>query len=296
MKDLSIHTKLDCETDKSEYQCHMEWLRGLLIKMQEVGIDDKYGDHTSADLAREINWLTDRIEVAKRESEFFKTTKEDFEKMRYDTKQQKVAKLINDLVACICYPNDSLYPNIETVTTEFERIFNEDFKIVSSEDGKLAIPSKVQLKADIKNCCRWFPVDEKTKDIMVSLIDQTEWVISTDGKRSIFPAVGIRWVLWTIGELYNSHITYTKDLNVEDDEYIMKAFENITDEQAKEIAQILLKHTQWRQQGVFTMPIVPLITVLTLLSFKGKQGIDNIKDAYLELMKTEYNYDIREYF
>ena len=29
MIDLNVHRKYDCETGKSEYQCHMEWLRGL---------------------------------------------------------------------------------------------------------------------------------------------------------------------------------------------------------------------------------------------------------------------------
>lgn len=297
MKDLKIHTKLDCESDKSEYQCHMEWLRGLLIKMQEVGIDDKYGDHTSADLAREINWLTDRIEVAKRETEFFKTTNnEDYrEKDIYDKKERHVAGLINDLIACICYPNDSLYPNIKTITSEFEKIFNEDFEMASLEDGKTAIPSKEKLKADIKGMCKWFPMDEETKNIVVDLINKTEWVVSADGQKRIYPAVYIRTVLWTISKLYNNHITYSKNVKIEDDDEVKKALGNITDKQAKEIAQILLKNTQIRQQGFFTIPIVPLMTVLTLLSFKGKQGIENIKDAYLEFMKTEYNCNVREF-
>lgn len=297
MKDLNIHAKLDCESDKSEYQCHMEWLRGLLIRMQEVGIDDKYGDHTSADLAREINWLTDRIEVAKRENEFFKATNnEDYrDKNIYDKKERHVADLINDLVACICYPNDSLYPNIKTITSEFEKIFNEDFEIASLEDGKTVMPSKEELKEDIKHMCRWYPMDEETKNILVDLINQTEYVVSTDGKKQIYPAVYIRTVLSTIGKLYNNHITYSKDIKLEDDGEIKKALEKITDKQAKEIAQILLKNAQIRQQGFFTIPIVPLMTVFTLLSFKGKQGIDNIKDAYLEFMKTEYNYDVRKF-
>ena len=297
MKDLKIHTKLDCESDKSEYQCHMEWLRGLLIKMQEVGIDDKYGDHTSADLAREINWLTDRIEVAKRETEFFKTTNnEDYrEKDIYDKKERHVAGLINDLIACICYPNDSLYPNIKTITSEFEKIFNEDFEMASLEDGKTAIPSKEKLKADIKGMCKWFPMDEETKNIVVDLINKTEWVVSADGQKRIYPAVYIRTVLWAISKLYNNHITYSKNVKIEDDDEVKKALGNITDKQAKEIAQILLKNTQIRQQGFFTIPIVPLMTVLTLLSFKGKQGIENIKDAYLEFMKTEYNCNVREF-
>lgn len=296
MKDLNIHTKLDCESNKSEYQCHMEWLRGLLIKMQEVGIDDKYGDHTSADLAREINWLTDRIEVAKRENEFSKATNKDYnDKNYYDEKERRVANLINDLVACICYPNDSLYPNIKTITSEFEKIFNEDFEIASLEDGKTVIPSKEKLKADVKGMCRWFPMDEETKNIVVELINQAEWAITTDGKKQIYPSVHLRTVLWTIGKLYNSHITYSKDVKIENDGEIKKALENITDKQAKEIAQILLKNTQIRQQGFFTIPIVPLMTVFTLLSFKGKQGIDNIKDAYLEFMKTEYNCNVKEF-
>ena len=297
MKDLKIHTKLDCESDKSEYQCHMEWVRGLLIKMQEVGIDDKYGDHTSADLAREINWLTDRIEVAKRETEFFKTTNnEDYrEKDIYDKKERHVAGLINDLIACICYPNDSLYPNIKTITSEFEKIFNEDFEMASLEDGKTAIPSKEKLKADIKGMCKWFPMDEETKNIVVDLINKTEWVVSADGQKRIYPAVYIRTVLWAISKLYNNHITYSKNVKIEDDDEVKKALGNITDKQAKEIAQILLKNTQIRQQGFFTIPIVPLMTVLTLLSFKGKQGIENIKDAYLEFMKTEYNCNVREF-
>lgn len=297
MKDLNIHAKLDCESDKSEYQCHMEWLRSLLIQMQEVGIDDKYGDHTSADLAREINWLTDRIEIAKRETEFFRTTNtEDYrEKNIYDKKERHVASLIDDLVACICYPNDSLYPNIKTITSEFEKIFNEGFEIASLEDGKTVIPSKEKLKADVKGMCRWFPMDEKTKDIVVDLINNAEWAISTDGKKRIYPSVNLRTVLWTIGDLYNKHITYSKDVKIEDGDELKKMLENITDKQAKEIAQILLKNVQIRQQGFFTIPIVPLMTVLTLLSFKGKQGIDNIKDAYLEFMKTEYNCDVKQF-
>ena len=94
--------------------------------------------------------------------------------------------------------------------------------------------------------------------------------------------------------MYNSHITYSKDLKVEDFDNIKEALERITDKQAKEIAQILLKNAECRQQGFFTIPIVPLMTVLTLLSFKGKQGIENIKDAYLEFMKTEYNCNLRQ--
>ena len=38
MIDLNVHRKYNCETGKSEYQCHMEWLRGLLINMQEIGV------------------------------------------------------------------------------------------------------------------------------------------------------------------------------------------------------------------------------------------------------------------
>lgn len=95
--------------------------------------------------------------------------------------------------------------------------------------------------------------------------------------------------------MYNCHVTYSKDIKLEDDDEIKKALEKITDKQAKEIAQILLKNAQIRQQGFFTIPIVPLMTVFTLLSFKGKQGIDNIKDAYLEFMKTEYNCDVRKF-
>lgn len=41
--------------------------------------------------------------------------------------------------------------------------------------------------------------------------------------------------------------------------------------------------------------VIPLMTVFTLLLFKGKQGVDNIKDAYLEFMKTEYNCDVKQF-
>ena len=210
-------------------------------------------------------------------------------------KERHVAGLIDDLITCICYPNDSLYPNIKTITSEFEKIFNEDFEFASLEDGKTVIPSKEKLKADVKHMCRWFPMDEKTKDIVADLINNAEWAISTDGKKRIYPSVNLRTVLFAIGELENNHITYSKDVKIENDGEIKKALESITDKQAKEIAQILLKNTQIRQQGFFTIPIVPLMTVLTLLSFKGKQGIENIKDAYLEFMKTEYNCNVKQF-
>lgn len=127
MKDFNIHNKYDCINGKSEYQCHMEWMRSLLISMQEIGVDDRYGDRVSGDLASEIKWLTDRIELAKRENEYIKINNYNIDKFdKLNEKQKKVAKLINDIASCLCYPNDSLHPRVDTVTNEFEEIFNEN--------------------------------------------------------------------------------------------------------------------------------------------------------------------------
>lgn len=135
IKDFNV--KYDCETHKSEYQCHMEWLRGLLINMQEIGVDDRYGDQVSSHLAIEIKWLTDKIELAKRENEFHKGMNINYDGL--DDKENKVLKLINDIASCICYPNDSCFPNVKTVTNEFEQIFrqkkDDDIdKLIKGED------------------------------------------------------------------------------------------------------------------------------------------------------------------
>ena len=127
MIDLNVHRKYDCETGKSEYQCHMEWLRGLLINMQEIGVDDRYGDDVSSDLVSEIKWLTDRIETAKRENEFINTNNRNA--IELTEKEMKVSKLINDIASCLCYPNDSCYPNIKTVAHEFETIFSNSKQV-----------------------------------------------------------------------------------------------------------------------------------------------------------------------
>ena len=127
MIDLNVHRKYDCKTGKSEYQCHMEWLRGLLINMQEIGVDDRYGDNVSSDLVRESKWLTDRIETAKRENEFINTNNRNA--IELTEKEMKVSKLINDIASCLCYPNDSCYPNIKTVAHEFETIFSNSKQV-----------------------------------------------------------------------------------------------------------------------------------------------------------------------
>lgn len=127
MIDLNVHRRYDCETGKSEYQYHMEWLRDLLISMQEIGVDDRYGDSVSSDLANEIKWLTDRIELAKRENEFIKAN--NCNTIELTEKEIKVSKLINDIASCLCYPNDSCYPNIKTVTHEFETIFSNSKQV-----------------------------------------------------------------------------------------------------------------------------------------------------------------------
>lgn len=114
----------DMKTNKSEYQIHMESLRHLLINMQEVGVDDRYGDNVSNTLPNLIKWLTDKIELAKRE-QYFKCNIIDNNQSLNDV-ELKVLKLINDITSCICYPNDALFPNVKTVTEELKNIFTNN--------------------------------------------------------------------------------------------------------------------------------------------------------------------------
>lgn len=123
---LNVLEKFDCASGKSEFECHLEWLRGLLINMQEQGVGDRFGDDMEYHLPTEIQWLTNLIEVSKREREFLKTTKKsDVE--NWSQADRKVWKLICDLVQLICHPNDNCYPNIKTVTHEFREIFKKEF-------------------------------------------------------------------------------------------------------------------------------------------------------------------------
>ena len=119
----SATRRRDVESGKSEYQIHLEWIRGLLINMQENGVGDKYGDQVEDNLCGEIKWLTDRIDMAKREDRFREATMHDSDGM--SEKERKVATLITQIAECICYPNDHCLPDIYTVTKEFENIFNE---------------------------------------------------------------------------------------------------------------------------------------------------------------------------
>ena len=111
------------ESGKSEYQIHLEWIRGLLINMQENGVGDKYGDQVEDNLCGEIKWLTDRIDLARREDRFRETVMHDSDGM--SEKERKVAMLISQIAECLCHPNDNCYPDTYTITKEFENIFNE---------------------------------------------------------------------------------------------------------------------------------------------------------------------------
>lgn len=123
---LDVLEKLDPASGKSEFVCHLEWLRGLLINMQEKSVGDRFGDDVEYHLPTEIQWLTNLIEVSKREREFLETTKKsDVE--NWSQADKKVWKLICDLVQLICHPNDSCYPNVKTVTHEFREIFRKEF-------------------------------------------------------------------------------------------------------------------------------------------------------------------------
>lgn len=122
---LDVLEKFDPASGKSEFECHLEWLRGLLINMQEKGVGDRFGDDMEYHLPTEIQWLTNLIEVSKREREFLKTTKKsDVE--NWSQADRRVWKLICDLVQLICHPNDNCYPNVKTVTHEFREIFKEE--------------------------------------------------------------------------------------------------------------------------------------------------------------------------
>lgn len=123
------------ETGKSEYQVHLEWMRGLLVSMQEKGVDDRYGDDVPARLAEEIKWLTDKIELAIRERRFMEATGKDCGD--YDFRERRVQLLINDIAACICYPNETCHPNVRTITSELERLFSTDLDTYSVEDENI---------------------------------------------------------------------------------------------------------------------------------------------------------------
>lgn len=121
-KKMNLNIKYCPKCGKSEYQIHLEWMRRLLINMQDVGIDNRYGNTINDSLSNEIKWLTDKIELSKRENTIINSMEYDYEDL--NEKEKKVLSLINDLIQCICYPNDACFPNVKTVTKEFENIFN----------------------------------------------------------------------------------------------------------------------------------------------------------------------------
>lgn len=129
---MSVYSE---ETGKSEYQTHLEWMRGLLVSMQEKGVDDRYGDDVPARLADEIKWLTDKIELAIRERRFIEATGKD--SGDYDFRERRVKRLIDDIAACICYPNETCQPNVRTVTNELEGIFSTDLDTHRGEDENI---------------------------------------------------------------------------------------------------------------------------------------------------------------
>lgn len=131
----------DPNSGKSSFQCHIEWLRRLLVTMQEKGVDDRYGDRVYHDLGNEIKWLTDMISIANSEREFVESSR-NVETDDYNERELKVLSLVNDIAKCLAYPNDSCYPNIKTLTREFEDIFKTD------EKPKTVVVSKVTEEDD----------------------------------------------------------------------------------------------------------------------------------------------------
>lgn len=129
---MSVYSE---KTGKSEYQHHLEWMRGLLVNMQENGVDDRYGDGVPAQLAGEIKWLTDKIELAIRERRFVEATGKDSE--GYDFRERRVQRLINDIAACLCHPNETCYPNVRTITNELEGIFSADLDTHRGEEENI---------------------------------------------------------------------------------------------------------------------------------------------------------------
>lgn len=109
-------------TGKSEYQTHLEWMRGLLVSMQEKGVDDRYGDDVPARLAGEIKWLTDKIELAIRERRFIEATGKDCGD--YDFRERRVKRLPNVRT----FPNETCRPNVRTFPNELDRLFSTDFR------------------------------------------------------------------------------------------------------------------------------------------------------------------------
>lgn len=129
---MSVYSEV---TGKSEYQHHLEWMRGLLISMQENGVDDRYGNSVPEQLAGEIKWLTDKIELAIRERKFIEATGKD--SGDYNFRERRVQRLINDIAECICYPNETCYPNVRTVTNELEGLFSTDLDTYRGEDENI---------------------------------------------------------------------------------------------------------------------------------------------------------------
>ena len=108
--------KVVIERKESEFELRMKEIRALYIAMQEQGVDDRYGDALSVNLPRMIKWLTDKIELAKREREFSKAVHTGSEELT--PFENGVLKMIDDIAKCITYPNNSCIPNVHTVASE----------------------------------------------------------------------------------------------------------------------------------------------------------------------------------
>ena len=86
-------TKYDVETKKSEYQCNLEWLRKLLINIQE----NNDITHMKQFVPSTIKWLTDKITLACAETNFYEKTKLQCNYDELNEKEKKVLKLINEI-------------------------------------------------------------------------------------------------------------------------------------------------------------------------------------------------------
>ena len=121
-EDLFIVTPEE-EQKFSEFELKMRKIRDLYIAMQEQGVDDRYGDAVSASLPEMIKWLTDKIELAKRGREFNKAVYIGPEELT--PFESGVLNMIDDIVKCITYPNDSCIPNVHTVAAELLSLARE---------------------------------------------------------------------------------------------------------------------------------------------------------------------------
>lgn len=106
---------------------YLTHLLHLLINMQEMGVDDKYGDEVSSMLPNLIKWTTDKIELNKREHILFKSLK-NVDLSELTEVEQMTLKVIENIIHCICNPDYTCYLNVQSVAKDFSKIFNKETK------------------------------------------------------------------------------------------------------------------------------------------------------------------------